>query len=216
MKRSGSVCALATGCILIVLFSGSAPALAETVIDSWKNVRTPPAPETKPVTLEASTTALLLLDFNKQVCNNEKRPRCIATIPVASQLAGRSRDNGVAVIYSLTVGSSMNDLPPALAAKGQEPSVTSGPDKFLGTELENLFKKRGIKTVIVTGTAAHGAVLYTASGAALRGLKVVIPVDAISAEDLYPEQYTVWHMLNAPRVATQTTITRADMINFVK
>ncbi|MHB8110232.1 MAG: cysteine hydrolase family protein [Syntrophorhabdaceae bacterium] len=216
MKRIGSVCALFTGCILIILFNGSNPVLAETVIDSWKNVSIPPAPETKPVTLEASTTALLLLDFNKQVCNNEKRPRCIATIPVASRLAGRSRDNGVAVIYSLTVGSSMNDLPPALAPKGQEPSVTSGPDKFLGTELESLLKKRAIKTVIVTGTAAHGAVLYTASGAALRGLKVVIPVDAISAEDLYPEQYTVWHMLNAPRVATQTTITRADMIHFVK
>ncbi len=69
-------------------------------------------------------------------------------------------------------------------------------------------------TVIVAGTAAHGAVLYTASGAALRGFKVIVPVDAISAEDLYPEQYTIWHLLNAPRVSGQVTITRTDMLSF--
>jgi len=71
-----------------------------------------------------------------------------------------------------------------------------------------------VTTVIVAGTAAHGAVLYTASGAALRGFKVIVPVDAISAEDLYPEQYTIWHLLNAPRVSGQVTITRTDMLSF--
>ena len=84
----------------------------------------------------------------------------------------------------------------------------------MGTELEKILKERGNTTVIVTGTAAHGAVLNTASGAAFRGLKVVLPVDGLSAEDLYAEQYTVWHLLNAPRVSTQTTVTRTDMIVF--
>ena len=32
-----------------------------------------------------------------------------------------------------------------------------------------MLKDKGIKTVIVVGTAANGAVLYTGSGAALRG-----------------------------------------------
>ena len=92
--------------------------------------------------------------------------------------------------------------------------MTSGPDKFLGTELEKILKERNIKSVIVVGTAAHGAVLYTASGAALRGMHVIVPVDGISAESLYPEQYTVWNLANAPRVSNQVTITRTDLITY--
>ncbi|MBP1732123.1 MAG: isochorismatase hydrolase protein, partial [Deltaproteobacteria bacterium] len=75
-------------------------------------------------------------------------------------------------------------------------------------------KDKGIKTVIVTGTAAHGAVLYTASGAALRGMKVVIPVDGMSAESLYAEQYVAWNLVNAPRISAETTLSRLDMIKF--
>lgn len=199
-------------CAVCIAVTGTAT--GETVIDVWKDVKTPQAPEVKPVTLDSATTALLLLDFNKQVCNNERRPRCIASVPAMARLAERARARRVAVVYSLTAGSSIGDVAPALAAKPGEPSVTSGPDKFLGTELEKILKERGITTVIVTGTAAHGAVLNTASGAAFRGLKVILPVDGLSAEDLYAEQYTVWHLLNAPRVSTQTTVTRTDMITF--
>lgn len=195
-------------------FISITPLKCETIMDAWNDVKAPPAPELSPVVLDKASTALLLLDFNKQVCNNERRPRCIASIPAVSRLAERARASGVAVVYSLTAGSSIGDVAPALAAKAGEPSVTSGPDKFLGTELEKILKRQGIKTVIVTGTAAHGAVLNTASGAALRGFKVILPVDGLSAENLYPEQYTVWHLLNAPRISTQVTATRTDMITF--
>ncbi len=81
----------------------------------------------------------------------------------------------------------------------------SGPDKFLGTDLEKILKERGIRTVITAGSASHGAVLYTASGAALRGLKVVVPVDGTAADNTYAEQYTAWHLVNAPRVGGQVT-----------
>ncbi len=188
--------------------------LGETVVEAWKDVKTPPAPGIKPVVLDAATTALLLLDFNKQVCNEERRPRCIVSIPAVAKLAEKARGSRVVVVYSLTLGSSIGDVAPLLAARAGEPAVTSGPDKFLGTDLEKILREGGIRTVIVTGTAAHGAVLYTASGAALRGFKVILPVDGLSAEDLYPEQYTVWHLLNAPRVSSLVTVTRTDMITF--
>ena len=84
----------------------------------------------------------------------------------------------------------------------------------MGTDLEKILKEKNIKTVIVNGTAAHGAVLYTASEAAFRGMKVIVPVDGLSAEALYPEQYTVWNLANAPRVSTQVTLTKTDMIKF--
>ncbi len=99
-------------------------------------------------------------------------------------------------MYSLTAGSSNGDVAAALAARPGEPSVTSGPDKFLGTDLERILKERGVTTVIVTVRPPMAPVLNTASGAAFRGLKVVLRVGGLSAEDLYAEQYTVWHLLN--------------------
>ena len=215
MKGPGKVVPgfyLVTAVILAIFCT--APVSGETVIEAWSQVKTPPVPKVEAVEALSSRTMLLLLDFNKQVCNNERRPRCVASIPAVEKLTVKARNAGVPVLYSLTAGSVIGDVAPALMAKPGERSVTSGPDKFLGTDLEDILKKSGVTTVIVTGTAAHGAVLYTASGAALRGFKVIVPVDAISAEDLYPEQYTVWHLLNAPRVSGQVTITRTDMLSF--
>ena len=190
------------------------PAHASTIVDTWAKIKTPPAPTLKPVTVDPVTTALLLLDFNKQTCNSERRPRCVASIPRMQKLLKDARDKKVAVIYSLSSGAVMSDVAKELAALESEPHVTSGPDKFLKTDLEKILTDKGIKTVIVTGTAAHGAVLYTASGAALRGLKVILPVDGMSAEQEYIEQYTAFHLTNAPRVGAETTITKVDMIKF--
>lgn len=187
---------------------------AQTVIDEWKNVKTPPSPEVKPVTIDPGKTALLMLDFNKQTCNAERRPRCIASIPRVKQLLAEARAKGVAVIYSLSAGAAMSDIAGDLAPASGEPAVTSGPDKFLGTDLEKILRERKIESVIVVGTAAHGAVLYTASGAALRGMRVIVPIDGISSESLYPEQYVVWHLVNAPRVSSQVTLTTTDLIKY--
>jgi nicotinamidase-related amidase len=120
----------------------------------------------------------------------------------------------MAIVYSLSPGAAAADIAPDLAPRPDDPVVSSGPDKFLGTDLEKVLKDRGIRTVIIAGTAAHGAVLATASGAALRGLRVIVPADGISAETLYPEQYTLWHLLNAPRIGAQVTVTRTDLVSY--
>jgi nicotinamidase-related amidase len=190
------------------------PLYAQSIVDEWNSVKVPPVPELKPVTLDPGTTALLLLDFNKQVCNAERRPRCIASIPVVAKLLKEARSKGVKVIYSLSAGASVADIAKELAPLSGEPAVTSGPDKFLGTDLDKILKEKGVKTVIVAGTAAHGAVLYTASGAALRGIKVIVPVDGMSAENTYAEQYVAWHLLNAPRISNQATLTSVELIKF--
>jgi len=188
------------------------PAMAQDVVAEWNSVKTPPAPEVKEVTVDPKTTALLLLDFNKQTCNAERRPRCIASIPKMKKLLDYARSKGVFVVYSLSAGAAPGDIAPDLAPMEGDPIVTSGPDKFMGTDLEKILKDKGIKTVIVTGTAAHGAVLYTASGAALRGMQVIVPVDGISAEKVYAEQYVAWNLVNAPRVSAMVTLTRAEKI----
>jgi nicotinamidase-related amidase len=190
------------------------PASAQNIIDEWNTVKTPPAPELKSVTVDPKVTALLLLDFNKQSCNADKRPRCIASIPKVQKLLTAARAKGVYMVYSLSAGAIVADIAKELTPLGKEPVVTSGPDKFLGTDLEKILKEKGIKTVIVTGTAAHGAVLYTASAAAFRGMQVIVPVDGMSAESTYAEQYVAWNMVNAPRVSNQSVLTKIDMIKY--
>ena len=55
-----------------------------------------------------------------------------------------------------------------------------GADKFVNSNLDAGLKEKGIKTVIVTGTSAQGAVGATTNGAAQRGYKAVVPIDATS------------------------------------
>ncbi len=190
------------------------PAFSQTIIDEWNKVTVPPAPELKPVKIDPKVTALLMLDFNKQICNAERRPRCFESIPKVQKLLTEARAKGVSVIHSIRSGEAVADIAKELAPLAGEPVVSSGPDKFLGTDLEKILKEKGIKTVIVVGTTSHGAVLYTASVAALRGMKVIVPVDGMSAENLYAEQYVAWHLLNAPRISALTTLTKVDLIGY--
>ncbi len=193
----------------------SAPRLsyaAQTIVDEWSTVKAPPAPELKQAVIDPKVTALLVLDIQKQTCS--PRPRCVASLPKIQTLLTQARARGLLVIYSLIPGSSPPDILSEVAPLGGEPTVTSGPQKFLGTVLEKILKEKGITTVIVVGTAAHGVVLHTGSEAALRGFKVIIPVDGMSADIPYAEQYTAWHLVNAPRVSTQVTLTRTDMIQY--
>lgn len=187
-------------------------ATAQTIVDEWANVKTPPAPQLKPVTIDTKTTALLMLDFMNQNCG--ARPRCVASLPAVKKLLDEARAKGVLVVYATVLGSKVADTRPEVAPTGSEPVVSSGPDKFLNTDLEKILKEKGIQSVITVGTAAHGAVLNTASVAALRGLKVVVPVDGMSAESVYPEQYTAWHLANAPVLSRNVTLTKLDMVKF--
>ena len=73
-----------------------------------------------------------------------------------------------------------------------------------------------VTNVIVCGTSAQGVVIGTGSGSAQRGYKVIVPVDCMSSEDSYMEQYAAWHMYKGgPAVVTgATTLTRSTMIKF--
>ncbi len=189
-------------------------ARAQTIIDQWSSVTAPPPPPLKAVMIDKSTTALLMLDFNEQTCNPQRRPRCIASIPKVKTLLTAARTAGVPVVFSISGGSKPADIAKDLAPTANEPLISSGVDKFSGTDLEKILKDKGTKTVIVVGTAAHGAVLYTASGAAIRGMKVIVPVDGISAENTYVEQYVAWHLVNVPVIGPAFTLTTIDQVTF--
>ena len=189
------------------------PAHAGNIIDEWASVKAPAAPALKPVTVDPKTTALLMLDFMKQNCG--QRPRCIATIPAMKKLLSEARAAKATVMYSFFGKTTAADIvDPGLAPVAREESVTSFADKFLNTDLDKKLKDKGITTVIVVGTAANGAMLYTGSGAALRNYKVIVPVDGVSAIDTYSEQFGTWQLANGPTFGQNVTITKSDMIKF--
>jgi len=191
------------------------PAMAQqTIIDEWPTIKAPPAPALKEVTVDPKTTALLMLDFVKQTCNEQRRPRCLLTLPIAKQLMAEARAKNMLIVHSIVNGAVIGDTLPEVALTGDEHYVQSGADKFVNTDLEKMLKDRGIKTVIVAGTGANGAVLHTAASAVFRGFAAVVPVDMMSAESLYIEQYTAFHFSAAPVVAAGTTLTRVSMIKF--
>jgi len=193
---------------LLICFSFMTGEDYKTVIDLWGDVKAPQAPELKAVSVNSKTTALLILDLQSRNCNEERRPRCVACLPLVADLIKQARQKNMAVVYA---GSRENILP-IVAPMKDEPVVQSSVDKFYNTELENILRDRNIETVIVIGTTAEGAVLHTATGASLRGFNVIVPVDGMPASDLYAEQYTAWHLVNAPGTRRNTTLTTIYMI----
>ena len=212
MKR-GTIITIAT-LIAAVVLGGVMPfARAANIIDEWANVTAPPAPALKPVTVDPKTTALLLLDFVKPNCTN--RPRCLASIPAMKKLMTEARAKGMMVVYSVVDTAPPTDILPDIAPAAGEPLVRGRVDKFTGSDLEKMLKDKGITTVIVNGTAAYGAVLFTGSAAAVRGFNVIVPVDGMSAENLYLEQVSTWLLANGTGgIGPKVTLTKSDMIKF--
>lgn len=210
--------------VLVAVLSHAVPSSAETIIDEWARVKPPPPPELKSVTLDPKTTALLLIDIIKQTCNEQRRPRCVAAVPKIEKLLDAARASGVTVIYSLFPSPSpatfpnpvIGDYVPALAPKGNEPVVTAFVDKFMlgdkDTGLEKILKDKGITTLVPVGVASHNGVLFTSVMAALRGFKVVVPVDGMAGNNAYEDQAAAYILTSS--IVYKVTLTSIDRIKF--
>src|SRR5467141_2296875 len=207
--------AVAAGVLLIAFAAASS---AADILDDWATVKLPPPPELKAATLEGSTTALLILDMMKANCG--ARPRCVATIPNVKRLHDAARTAGAMVWYSLVGSDGMatpaDVIDPGFMPRDGEWARQNGPDKFLGSNLEGKLKARGIKTVIVFGTSFLGVGIGTGAGSAQRGYKVIVPLDCLSSEDPYMEQYAAWHLFKGgpTMITSQVTLTRSTMVKF--
>ena len=179
-------------------------------------------PEAVAVTVEAPTTALLVLDITTVVCT--PRPMCVASVPKIQALLKKARDAKAFVVYSQTTTAGTQILPEVAPLAG-EPQVAGRADKFFGTNLDDLLKAKGVKTAVIVGSAAHGAVLYTSFGANVRGYTVVVAEDGISVGDAEAFGLPVakWQVLNQPGFANpenkpldpqHVTLSRSDLITF--
>ncbi len=154
------------------------------------------------VAVDPKTTALIVVDMQ----NDFVQPggalvvqQARETIPAIQRLLTLARRIGVAVFYTQDThdpgdpefpiwgqhvlrGSRgwqiIADLTPQ---SGERVLQKLRYDGFFGTPLDHELRLKNIKAVIVCGTVANICVLHTAGSAALRGYKVILPVDAISA-----------------------------------
>jgi nicotinamidase-related amidase len=217
MKSPSSMhCTVFAMAMLATVATGTSSARSGDIVAEWAIAKTPPVPELRPVTLDRKTTALFVLDMMKGNCAT--RPRCLATVPNVKKLLDASRAAGLAVFHTFVLSKNPADVvDPGIAPReGEWVAFQRGPDKFLGNDLERRLRDLVITSVIVTGTTAQGAVLGAASGVAQRGWTAIVPVDGISAEDHFNEQYAAWHLYKGgPAFITEKiTLTRSDLIKF--
>ena len=192
----------------------AAPARAESVIAEWENVKAPPPPALKPVTVDAKTTALVVLDMTNQFCGPQRYAQCPEMVPTVKKLLAEARAKGAMVVFTSIPNVGKSEIIKDLEPSGNEHLIQSFLDKFLNSDLEKTLRDKGVTTIIITGLAANGAVLYTSSEAAQKGFTIVVPVDAITAMTRYAEQFSVWQLGNAPIISTKLTLTKSDMIKF--
>ncbi|HJW47789.1 MAG TPA: isochorismatase family cysteine hydrolase [Candidatus Limnocylindria bacterium] len=177
----------------------------------------PDPPGAVPVSLDPATMAVLVLDLTDLSCG--KVPAAKGSLVAVRRFLDRARSEGVPVMFSL--GRAPQEVHPDLGRRDDEPIVKSSANKFFRTDLEE--RLRGIHRVVVLGTAANGAVLYTSFAACALGLTVVVPEDAISSRTAIATQTARWQLLNQPGFMNErntalqpqaVTLSRTDLISF--
>lgn len=165
-------------------------------------VKVPEKFEVKQVNLDASKTALIVVDMQNDFADEKGKlfvPTSRKTIEPIKKVLEKARSAGATIIY--TQDWHMKDDPEfriwgehAVAGtwgaeiidelKPREDEVMVKKlryDGFYGTYLDDVLRMRGIEDVVVVGTVANICVLHTAASASLRGYRVIVPVDCISA-----------------------------------
>jgi len=211
---------------LALVSACTAPAAAPSASPSQTTAApspTPPIPKIPdPVAVEVPVkgAALLVLDITSVIC--PPRPTCVASIPKIAALVKKARDAKVPVIYSQTATAGSTYIAD-IAPQPGDATVTGRADKFYGTNLEQILKDKAVETAVVVGSAANGAVLYTAFGLGLRGITVVVAQDGISGDPEFTETLTRWQLLNEPGFANanntpldkgHVTLSTTDKITF--
>ena len=101
--------------------------------------------------------------------------------------------------------------------------MTSSADKFFSTDLDQILKDHGIDTVVIVGTSAIGAVLYTSFGATARGYTVAVAQDGMFADNDFQVYYATYQLANQPGGANPAneplrkgavTITKMGLVDF--
>lgn len=185
------------------------------VTDAWDQVEVPSPPAIHAVCIDPKTSALLLLDFLRDVCT-ERRPRAAAALPKLQKFLTEARSRRMLIVHTTTRKGldDGSDLAEPIMPIGGERVYTAPFNKFHGNDLEQYLKDRGVQTLVLAGTSPNGCLLFTVAGAVLNGFRAIVPIDGMPAATLYQEQFVAWELAHGPGFRNTTVLTRLEEISF--
>jgi nicotinamidase-related amidase len=212
------------------LLSGLALALSCAMIEAQAReagsgkmitVQMPATPDPAAVKLDPKTTALVVLDYVEDICNNQASCKS-KMLPAVTPFMQKVRSAGLTVAYGTRAQNMTKWLPQVAPAAGDIKVINTAQDRFYGTDLDRQLKAKGIKTLIMVGWKISGSIQYTSVGAMAHDYTVVIPTDTTSAGSDYETTIGFYNVLNSgnanlpnqPLKDKAVTLTRTDLISF--
>lgn len=177
----------------------SAPALANTEELSPVNTQTirTMSGATATTSLSAPATGLLVIDIQNEYFPGGKMviPDGMKALNNSKKLVEFAHQKGIPVWFVHHVGAKggplfaegsvfaefHKDLQPT---KDDRIITKATPSAFVGTDLEQQLKAKGIKQLIVTGLMTHMCVSTTSRDAVPKGFSVIIPEDATATRSI--------------------------------
>jgi nicotinamidase-related amidase len=177
----------------------------------------PGIPPPAQVTLDPSTTAVLVLDLSTR-CNDPQQV-CREIVSAVRRVLDGARARGVLVAYTVSAaarGTALGDVWEGFDRRPDEPVLYPDAfDKFAGGELQGVLAPRGITTLVLAGSSTNVSVLYTGTTAARQyGYDVVIPIDGVNTDTPYQQEYSLYQFTVLPNVASKFRFTTVDLLSF--
>ena len=203
--------------LVLAFFCGAAQAQPAT--NPMITLQMPATPEPARVTLDPKTTALIMFDYVEDIC--AVQPTCKnQMLPAMIPFMERVRKAGMVIAYGTREQNKNHWLKEVAPQPGDIQLINTAQDRFYNTELDNLLKAKGIKTLIMVGWKISGSVTYTSVAAMVREYTVVIPMDTTSAGSPYETTIGFYNVLNSgnanlsnqPLKAKSVTLTRTDLL----
>ncbi|MER7766678.1 isochorismatase family protein [Kitasatospora sp. NPDC096140] len=161
-------------------------------------------------TLDPRSTALVLIDLMDRIVANPLAPRPGSDVVAASlELARSFRAAGAPVVAVRVERPNVAEQPPGsellaeVEAVADEVVVKRTIGAFQGTGLHELFRERGVETLVFAGIATNLGVESSARAAADHGYELVFVEDAMAA--LTAEEHRASVELDFPRLGAVVT-----------
>jgi nicotinamidase-related amidase len=215
LLTSGLAVAFASGAAELTAQAAPAPG------GKMMTLQMPATPAPARVTLNPRTTALIVLDYVEDICNNQ--PSCKSKmLPAMTPFMERVRKAGMTVAYGTREQNQAHWLKEVAPTQADIRITNTAQDRFYNTSLDQQLKAKGITTLIMVGWKISGSVTYTSVGAMARDYTVVIPVDTTSAGSDYETTIGFYNVQNSgnanlpnePLKKGAVTLSRTDLITF--
>jgi isochorismate hydrolase len=208
--------------LAFALFNGAAEAQTPNrPATKMMTLQMPATPDPARVTLDPKTTALVVLDYVEDICNNQVSCKT-KMVPAMTRFLEKVRKAGLTVAYGTRAQNQTKWLKEVAPAPGDIRINNTAQDRFYNTDLDKELRAKNIKSLIIVGWKISGSVTYTSVGAMARDYTVIIPVDTTSASTDYETTIGFYNVLNSgnanlanqPLKPGAVTLSRTDLITF--